>query len=115
METYIITFSINLDKNLKEVYDSFKEYIEDLSTCGTWSENGSVLMITKTTFLASCNRSRDRIREDLTKILKNHNTDGNILIMEVKLSGWTCHLDDNRADANSTLGWLRKYVSLSNK
>lgn len=111
METYIITFSINLNNKLSSVYNSIKEYIESLEQCGSWSEKGNVLQVTKTSFLASCNKSCDNIRSDIEKIFKKYNTDGTVLVIEIKLSGWTIHTADD-SEGDKSIRWMKKYISL---
>lgn len=98
METYLLTFSINLGKNLKKTYTQIIDRIRSYE---------DYVKITKTTFLVRSSRSAVSIRTDLEKILNGNDTDGTILILEVSLSGWALHVENDPHIAE----WMRKHVS----
>ena len=109
MEAYIVTFSIEINENLKKVYDKVVESIKKLGTEGIW-EKGSVLEINKTTFLVYSHRSRDSIRKLLEDTLEKNQSDGDVLVIEIKSSGWSCHFIGDYA-AEKKIKWIKKYVS----
>ena len=107
METYIVSFSLEVSKDLKQRYEAIVEKLKGLVS----KKESDVVQFTKTCFLVRYfNRKRDFIRDLVTKELKKGNSDGRVLVIEVARSAWTCHWEDKNNDAE--LGRkLRKMIS----
>ena len=104
METYIVTFSIDKAKNLKEKFDAI---IEGIKTLGQ-ERSGSALQLTKTTWCLRSKRSKDYIRDYVYQILSSHGDDGKIFVIEIARQGWSGHFPDDRADMSK---WMKQHVT----
>ena len=96
-ETYLISFSIDINDNL------FKQYKAVVETLKELGKDDSLQEFSKTTL------NRDRIRDSLTNAMKKNGSDGRVLVMDVKLSGWAGHFHDSDGEM---VRWLKKYVSM---
>jgi predicted Zn-ribbon and HTH transcriptional regulator len=105
VETYIITFSIDICSNFKSCYDKIERAIESLG-----EENDSTfLKVTKTTFLLTSRRKKDYIRNSISSIFSQEKTNGRVLVIEVRLSGWCGYFHD---DDIKMVNWIRQNISL---
>lgn len=102
-ETYLISFSIDINDNL------FKQYKAVVETLKELGKDDSLQEFSKTTYLLSSTLNRDRIRDSLTNAIRKNGSDGRVLVMDVKLSGWAGHFHDSDGEM---VRWLKKYVSM---
>ncbi len=104
METYIVTFSIDKAKNLKEKFDAVTEGLTRLGT----ERGGSSLALTKTTWGIRSKRSKDYIRDYVYQILSAHGDDGKVFVIEIARQGWSAHFPDDRMDMSK---WMKQHVT----
>ena len=102
-ETYLITFSIDINDNLLKQHKAVVETLEELG------KNGNLLQYSRITYLLNSTLNRDKIRDSLTNAMKRNGSDGRVLVIDVKLSGWAGHFHDSDGEM---VGWLKKYVSM---
>jgi hypothetical protein len=104
METYIVTFSIDKAKNLKE---KFEAIVDGLTRLGQ-EKGSSALALTKTTWGIRSKRSKDYIRDYIYQILSQHGDDGKVFVIEIARQGWSAHFPDDRIDMSK---WMKQHVT----
>lgn len=105
VETYIITFSIDFCSNFKRCYDRIERVIESFGE----DKDSTFLKVTKTTFLLTSRRKKDYIRDSISSIFSQEQTNGRVLVIEVRLSGWCGYFHD---DDTKMVNWIKQNISL---
>lgn len=105
IETFIITFSIDFCDNFKSCYDKIERVIESFGE----EDDSTFLKVTRTTFLLTSRRKKDYIRNSISSIFSQEKTNGRVLVIEVRLSGWSGYFHE---DDTKMVNWIKQNISL---